>query len=355
MTVALRVIDAGTVTPLRSQALWHGIASAMAEGDDTVLSLCRPESPYVGLGYHRRLDELDLDVCGRERIRIVRRRIGGGPVWLDGDQLFFQLTMPASRAPQVVSRLYEQALAPALAAFRVLGFDARLADVNDIVVGARKVSGTGAGRIDEAVTVVGNVILRFPFERMAGVLALPSDEMRDEVLTQMRAHVAALCDLDGDGITIRDAGTALIDAYSSRLGPAFAGSLRPEEIRAIERWEWRMSTAAWLRGPDLPERASRTVKVRAGVHVTWAIEDDLCVVASVARDALTAVRVRPRASTAFEVGDAMPERARDVAELERALVGVSVGREPIARRLVDHGALGEQVGRALTTALGWRD
>ncbi len=42
MTLDLRIIDAGPVGAFRSQALWHGLASAMAEGSTPTLSFCRP-------------------------------------------------------------------------------------------------------------------------------------------------------------------------------------------------------------------------------------------------------------------------------------------------------------------------
>ena len=64
----LRLVDAGMVSPLRSQALWHGIASAMADDAPPTLSMCRPSRPYVSLGYHRHLAEVDADACAAEGI-----------------------------------------------------------------------------------------------------------------------------------------------------------------------------------------------------------------------------------------------------------------------------------------------
>ncbi len=290
--MALRIIDAGRVSPLRSQALWHGIASAMVEGDDPVLSLCIPDAPYVGIGYHRRLEELDLERTGRRRIRVIRRRIGGGPVWLDADQLFFQFTAPAGTVSPVVTRLYDECLGPAVEAFRRLGLDARLHAVNDIVVGDRKVSGTGAGRIADAVTVVGNVILRFPFEQMVDVLALPCEDMRTEVARLMRRHVASLGDLGHEHVDHAQAADALIETYTSSFGPSVLGALRPQEVREIERWEERMSSTDWLHGPGVPERAGRTVKVRAGLHVAWAEHDGVDVLATITDGVITRARVR---------------------------------------------------------------
>ncbi len=264
----LRVVDAGVVTPLRSQSLWHGIASAMAEVAGPTLSFCRPGRPYVCIGFHRRLSELDLDACAEMGLPILRRQIGGGPVYCDSDQLFFQLTLPAMAAPASVDRLYSELLAPAVSALRALGLDARLECVNEIVVEDRKLSGTGAGRIGEAVTVVGNIIFRFPHEVMSRVLALPDDSVRAEFLRLLRRYVSSLEDEGLPDVTVEAVVTALVEAFARALGrsPVADEPTRVEQ-RAIESWERRFDDVSWLRGPSQMPVAASKIKVRAGVWI----------------------------------------------------------------------------------------
>jgi lipoate-protein ligase A len=265
----LRVIDDGSVPAPRSQSLWHGIASAMRPEDRPVLSFCRPASPYVCIGLHRRLSELDLVACSEMGLPVLRRQIGGGPVYCDSDQLFFQVTMPARSAPASVERLYKELLEPAAQALRTLGLNARLECVNEIVVEDRKLSGTGAGRIGEAVTVVGNVIFRFPHELMARVLALP-EGARAEFLRLMRRYVSSL-EAEGVSVTAEEATAALVDAFAHALGarPA-ADEPSAAESREIQVWERRFAQNGWLRGPEPKDSAVRTVKVRAGVWLVVA-------------------------------------------------------------------------------------
>ncbi len=82
----LRILDDGSTSASRSQALWHGIASSAKESCDPVLSFCRPNEPYVGIGYFASLDEVDRSACRRLGLPIIRRSIGGGPAYLDADQ-----------------------------------------------------------------------------------------------------------------------------------------------------------------------------------------------------------------------------------------------------------------------------
>ena len=275
--MTLRVIDAGPVSAVRSQALWHGIADAMRAGEDPVLSFCRPAEAYVCLGYHRRLDELDLGACQAHGLSVLRRQLGGGPVYLDGDQLFFQVIVPSAGAPAGAQRLYETLLEPAAAAFRALGVDSQLAAVNDIVAGGRKISGTGAGQIGEGVVVVGNVMFAFPVDRMAAVLQVPDASMRAECLRLMRAHLGTLPQLRADAV--RD---ALMASYSAALGRrARPGGLTFAEQNAVVAWERRMLEPGWLAGPALPVAAGRQVKVRAGVFVYDGADGDVRVRVSV--------------------------------------------------------------------------
>jgi lipoate-protein ligase A len=268
--VELRVIDAGWVPVARSQSLWHGIASAMHPTDRPVLSFCRPWGAYVCIGLHRRLSELDLVACEEMGLPVLRRQIGGGPVYCDSDQLFFQFTLPARSAPASVERLYRDLLEPAVQGLRKLGLDARLECVNEIVVEDRKLSGTGAGRIGEAVTVVGNVIFRFPHERMARVLALP-EGARAEFLRLMHRYISSLEAEGLASVTVEEAINALVDAFADALGVRpVPGTPTVAEVRAMEVWERRFAQDGWLRGPEPLASTVRTVKVRAGVWLVVA-------------------------------------------------------------------------------------
>ena len=287
----MRVVDAGDAGAYRSQALWHGIASAMRPGAAPTLSFCRPIEPYVGLGYHRSLAELDLETCRRLSLPIIRRQIGGGPVYLDGDQLFFQITLPADRAPGRVDRLYELCLEPAVEAFRDLGLATHRNGANDISIGDRKVSGTGAGRIGDGVTVVGNVIFRFPHQRMVEVLALPGDRLRRECLRLMRRHVSSLA---GEGLREVDfdqAREALISVYGRAFGEPREGSLTEAEEVEIRSWEERFQAPEWLAGPDPPPPVARRIKISADAWIVAAEAENLTLEVSIVGGRVEQARV----------------------------------------------------------------
>ncbi len=331
----LRVLDAGRVDAGRSQYLWHGIASAMAPGAPPTLSLCQPAEPYVCLGYHHPLEEVDRKVCRERGWPVLRRQIGGGPVYLDGDQLLFQLTLPLDRAPARVDTLYRRFLSPAIDAFRSLGVRAEFRGANDIAVGERKISGTGAGQIGEAVTVVGNVIFRFPHQRMVDALSLPTATMRAECLSLMRRYVSSL-ESEAPAVTRERAADALVRAYSRalELRPA-AGELSAREQEAIRGWEERSRDPVWLAGPVPVRWSQRRVKICADVWVYFCRDRDLTVETSVVGGRFQRVAIAARDLNG--IGEEMSAR----------LTGRSAERRRVASELEPFGEAGRRVSALL--------
>jgi lipoate-protein ligase A len=53
---------------------------------------------YVCIGYHQDAQqEIDLEFARHNTIPVIRREVGGGAVYLDGQQLFFQLILRHDR------------------------------------------------------------------------------------------------------------------------------------------------------------------------------------------------------------------------------------------------------------------
>ncbi len=276
----LRVLDFGSASALRSQTLWHAVAYGVSAGAPPTLSLVRPAEPYVSIGYHRRLEEVDLEHCRARGLPVFRRMVGGGPVYLDDRQLFFQITLPARRLPPVRRAALRLLLEPAVEAFRAAGVPASLDEDLEVVVDDRKVSGHGAGQIEDAAVVVGNLIEGFDHRRAARVLALPHPLVRREALRLMRRFVGAW---PADPAAFA---AALEEAYARALGlRPRRGEMTGEERRRLRRLDRRFMSPSWLRGPARPAPPWTTVKVRAGVWVLAAEADGTRVV-------LTAVRGR---------------------------------------------------------------
>jgi lipoate-protein ligase A len=327
----LRVLDFGRADALRSQTLWHAVAYGVSAGSPPTLSFVRPAEPYVCIGYHRRLDEVDIDACRARGLPVLRRMVGGGPVYLDDGQLFFQIALPVAAVSPSRTRALRELLEPAVAAFRSVGVPADLDANLEVVVGDQKVCGHGAGQIDDAVVVVGNLIERFDHAAAAAVLRVPRPEARVELTRLMRRYVAAT---PADADAFRD---AAIDAYAAACAlRATRGRLSALEHERLVELDRRFQDPAWVIGPDRPASGVWQVKVRAGVWVLAAEHAGASVVAGVAGGRIEHV----------SVADAELNGA--ASRLEQTLVGHRL--DDAAALLGGFGPPGERVAAALARA-----
>jgi lipoate-protein ligase A len=243
-----RLLDLGHVSFLHSQTIYHSVAYCTTEGSNGTIVVLTPREPYVSIGYHQLLEkEIDTDYCRGKGIPTIRREVGGGTVFLDKDQLFFQCVFPREKAPPRVDRLYEFFLQPAVNTYRSLGLDAYYRPVNDIQVDEKKISGTGAGRMGDSSVVVGNIIFDFNYGEMSRVLRLSSEGFRDKVQDSMQLYVTTLrreLDHVPDRERIKE---ILIEEFEELLGARLErGDLTPGEQRMLAKLDKKFTDPKWL-------------------------------------------------------------------------------------------------------------
>lgn len=333
----LRVIDFGAVSPLRSQTLWHCVARGVSEGAGPTLCFVRPLRPYVSLGYHGRADSVNWRYCRRKSIPVFRREVGGGTVYLDCRQMFFQLCLPIGSVSPDRRRALRSLLEPVVGAFRAAGLDARLdgdAEV-EILVGERKVCGHGAGQIGQAVVVVGNLIEQFDHHRAAAVLAAPSESARAVLAQLIKRYVGPP---KGAALRVDAFSRAAVDAYASALGLApVEGQLSRYERESLSAVDSRLCDRHWVRGRPKRTGAAWRVKVRSGVELVG-----LDVGAGVLLVVLLGGRLHP----AGRCGEAPGVTG----ELASALAGLTP--QEASEHLVDAGGAGAALARALMDGFG---
>ena len=187
----MRLYNLGKVPWEESQLIYH----ALARLDREALCLVSPETPYVCIGFHQDVEqEVDLEFCRANNIPIFRREVGGGAVFLDGEQLFFQLILKRGNSivPKRIGAFYKKFLQPVINVHHRIGIAAEYKPVNDIIIQNRKISGTGAGEIGDCVVFVGNLILDFDYETMSRVLKIPNEKFRDKVKKTIEENLSTI-------------------------------------------------------------------------------------------------------------------------------------------------------------------
>jgi lipoate-protein ligase A len=259
----------GKVSWQDSQLMYHALAKLGRES----LCLISPASPYVCIGFHQdAAQEVDLDFCRANAIPVFRRRVGGGAVYLDGNQLFFQLILHRNNpiAPKQIEAFYKKFLQPVIEVHHRIGIAAAYKPVNDLIVESRKISGTGAAEIGDSIVFVGNLILDFDYGTMSRVLKIPDEKFRDKVRKTIEENLSTIKRELGeqncrqwDETTLNRMLAEEFEKLLGNLKPALKDQALIAQMKALEA---SMFNDAWLfqRGKQVE---GRVVKIRADLEV----------------------------------------------------------------------------------------
>jgi lipoate-protein ligase A len=265
----VELYNLGKVSWEESQLLYHALAQLGRES----LCLLSPAAPYVCIGFHQDVvQEVDLEFCRANDIPVFRREIGGGAVFLDGNQLFFQLILHRDNpiAPKRIDVFYKKFLQPVIEVHHRIGIAAEYKPVNDLIVETRKISGTGAAEIGDSIVFVGNLILDFNYETMSRVLKIPDEKFRDKVKKTIKENLSTIRrELGKQKYEQLDEPTLnnmMVEEFEKLLGPLKPVNKNNELIAKMKKLERSMINNAWLfqKGKRVE---GRVVKVRSGLEV----------------------------------------------------------------------------------------
>ncbi len=313
----------GHVPWLDSQLIYHAFPRLGMEG----LILLAPAEPYVCIGCHQDAEhEVDLEYCRQHRIPVFRREVGGGAVYLDGQQLFYQLIIHRDNplAPKDKAEFYRVFLTPVVQTYRDLGVSVRYRPVNDIVTDkGRKISGNGAADICDYVVLVGNLIAGFDYETMVRVLRVPDAKFRDKVSRSLRENVTTLGRELGHAPPWEAMIAALTVNFETVLGSLTAAELPQAVHDEVAKLAQSHTTKEWLLKPGRQRREGRRVKITEGVEVVQRTHK-----APGGLIRTTVETQRGRIATVGLSGDFFFYPADKLADLERSLVGATLAQVP---------------------------
>lgn len=271
--MVIRLIEAGTVSYLRSQTIYHGLAYAHTDETPRTVVLARPAEPYVCIGFHQDIaSEVDLEYCATKGLPVLRRETGGGAVYLDSDQLFVQWVMGRDQLPQRNDRRFELFLQPIVKTYRAFGINAEVRSTNDVHVEGRKIVGTGAAEIGNAKVLVGNFIFDFDKDAMTRVLKAPSPAFRDQIRDSLEEYMTSTRQISGKVLDPQEVASVYIHECSKTLGATLeTGSFTAGEQAAIESMDQRLGSHEFQHGGGGLRRPG--VKINEDVYVAEATHE----------------------------------------------------------------------------------
>lgn len=265
----MELYNLGRVPWEQSQLIYHALAYLGREAFCT----CLPATRYFCVGYHQDLSqEVDLEFSADNNIPVFRREVGGGGVYLDSNQVFFQLILHQknSQISKCREAFFRKFLEPVVRAYHSMGIPAQYERPADIAVGHRKISGIGAGEIGDCVVLVGNVLVDFDFDTMCKMLKLPDDKFRARVQRAMEDNMTTVRREIGDRAAARWGQAEIAELLVSEFGKLL-GSLEPcrvdGELRCkMDQLAHSMTKHSWLHKNRRPP-ARRSVTIRSGLQL----------------------------------------------------------------------------------------
>jgi lipoate-protein ligase A len=251
---------------LDSQLIYHAQPRLGMEG----INILAPSEPYVCIGYHQDVEqEVDAAFCQEHHIPIFRREVGGGAVYLDGNQVFYQIVLHKDNplAYGDKASFYARMLQPVVETYAELGVPARYRPINDIVTAeGRKISGNGAATIGDYVILVGNLIADFDYGTMVRVLRVPDEKYRDKVFKSMQENLTTVKRETGRLPSWDEMVTPLIRHLAEVFGPLESVPLPQAVRRQVRALKPQFLSEDWLYKKGRRQQG-RTVRIAAGVDV----------------------------------------------------------------------------------------
>ncbi len=259
---------------IQTQTIWHAVSIARSKGiqQRDVVIIDYPKDKIVCCGLHQSIEHVvDIDYCTINQIPITRRAVGGGAVLLDQNQLFYNIIthLDSKIVPRRIKLLFSTLLLPVVETYKSFGIKAVYKPINDILVNNRKISGNGAGIIENAQVLVGNFILDFPRKEMVQILRVPNEKFRDKVYKSLSAGITSFKDEIGHIPPKTEIITKYINNLETHLGITLVkNSLEPETIKIMKQLNEKYKTKEWLfqvseRGKNLFSQ----VKIHSSNHI----------------------------------------------------------------------------------------
>lgn len=278
--------------------------------DDEDLLLFYINAPSIIIGRHQNtVEEINADFVRERGITVVRRISGGGAVYHDLGNLNFSII---TRYQSDRFNRYEEFTRPVIEVLRDLGVPAELGGRNDIVADGRKISGNaqfvGGGRMLSH----GTVLVDSNLDDVVSALHVKPGKIESKGIKSVRSRVVNICEFLPEPITAEELKGMILERIFGGMDRVRGQELTPTDWERIEELaETKYGTWEWNYGESPEFNVQRTHRFPAG-EVDVRIDVD-------------------RGGTIRNVrifGDFIGHG--DVAEIERALVGIRYDRDEIA-------------------------
>jgi lipoic acid synthetase/lipoate-protein ligase A len=147
--------------------------------------------PSVIFGRNQLLkNEVNVDYCRRNNIRLYRRRSGGGCVYADRSNIMLSYVT----AEQQVGMAFHRFVSMLLLVFRRMGINAAGTSHNDVLIGERKVSGTACYHVADRNIVHSTLLYDTDMTHMLNAITPSVEKLQSKGIQSVRQRITLLKD-----------------------------------------------------------------------------------------------------------------------------------------------------------------
>jgi len=251
----------------QSMLVFHALARLGFEG----LVVVSPKIPLASIGYFQDAKkEIDLDFCKKNKIPVMRREVGGGATYLDGDQVFYQLIWKKgnSNFPTRIKDVFPYLSEPAVNTYGDFGIKTMFKPENDIVTkDKRKIAGEGGGDIGDSMVFVGGILMDFDYKTMSKIIKAPDEKFRDKIYKSMEENLTTMKREIGHMPDREEVVSSLVNNFENLIGRLKPIKLDKTTFNKMIELEKYFTSDRFLfkKTPRIP----KGVKIREGVDILY--------------------------------------------------------------------------------------
>jgi lipoate-protein ligase A len=271
----MKLFDLGELPWKQTQLIYHALGTC---GEESIV-ICTPKEEYACVGFHQDItQELDIEFCKNQDIGVFRREIGGGTVFLDQNQIFYQIIVNRDKAPFDQRVLFKRFLEPVIQTYKELGIKAKYNPVSDLVVNGKKISGNGGGDIGSCKVMTGSILLDFDNNKMCQLLNLPSEKFRRDVCLAMKNNLTTIKNELGYIPEVQEIKSTLISNCERMFGTLEISEIDSTINKMIDELDKKFSDDFWL-FKKMKHPKFRSIKIIEGINLIYLTKDniELCI------------------------------------------------------------------------------
>jgi lipoate-protein ligase A len=272
MTSEWRIINLGEIEWIETQAIYHALSLVQDEHDTpNTLIINWPSKPFVCIGLHQIMENsVELDYINSQKLPIVRRGCGGGSVYLDSNQVFYQIICKKEEYNFSLKEFYQFFLDPVVKTYRFFDIPAEYSPINDIVAEEKKISGNGAVTFGRSRVLVGNFIFDFPAKEMSKILKVPEEKFRDKIANSLEERMGSFSSFLDTPPSKKEVIQKYIEFFHEKTGKKLeTGKLSEIEKEKIKEIKALYEQNEWLNYVEYEKDSIIQQKILSGTYFTF--------------------------------------------------------------------------------------